>query len=755
LIEAIQYRTNKWWQPKAGLILSSVYLSALIYQVSFVNVLKHFLPAVTTILGIGLFGHLLNDFFDRNADIKVGKDNILKKKSLFSVLFLFSVSLSMAFLPWLILPSTYISLYLLIVEFVLLILYAAPLFRLKERGFLALITDALYAYVIPFLLAFYTFSLLGTISSNIFWLYLSASLFLLLFGIYNLAIHQLHDYDNDINTQTNTWAIICTKSKAHYYTLRYLWTLNYLFFLVFAITLVLYNIEIAIMLILIWVLKLSSIVLKKSPFHYSNNNVFYLQIINFHFHLWLPYLILFVLSFYASSYILLIIVHYLLFNYSSVAWFYYKFVHLGIRRILSVILNYTVFYLRIILLFESKEKARREFQDEYQLAQNDLIARKEKINIVLANQNKNKYSETFIQQHISNIESNNIYVHYIYGGKFPFIHGKWGALTGAELFSEFNDFTAVLLDKDTLYHKKKALANFLLHNNIRLFFVEFGTVGVEVYEVCKELQIPLIVVFHGYDAHHINFSPKNNKNYHGLFEYATKIICVSKDIQRTLISCGASSNKLFYLPCAIDLNKFPYSDHSLNLPVFLAVGRFAETKSPHLTILAFNEVLKEIPYARLRMIGKDGGGELFEACHILVKALKIEDRVDFLGILPPEEVFKEMKNARIFLQHSVTTPLNEDKEGTPVSVMEAMACGLPVIATRHAGIAELIIHNENGFLVEEYDYLQMAKEMIRVCKDDMVISLIGKNASDSIRRNELIVNNSKILVELVEEYKLK
>jgi hypothetical protein len=37
----------------------------------------------------------------------------------------------------------------------------------------------------------------------------------------------------------------------------------------------------------------------------------------------------------------------------------------------------------------------------------------------------------------------------------------------------------------------------------------------------------------------------------------------------------------------------------------------------------------------------------------------------------------------------------------------------------------------------------------------MVISLIGKNASDSIRRNELIVNNSKILVELVEEYKLK
>jgi glycosyltransferase involved in cell wall biosynthesis len=203
------------------------------------------------------------------------------------------------------------------------------------------------------------------------------------------------------------------------------------------------------------------------------------------------------------------------------------------------------------------------------------------------------------------------------------------------------------------------------------------------------------------------------------------------------------------------LNKFIYSDHSLNLPVFLAVGRFAETKSPHLTILAFNEVLKEIPDARLRMIGKDGGGELFEACHILVKALKIDDKVDFLGIIPPQEVFKEMKNARVFVQHSVTTPIYKDKEGTPVAVMEAMACGLPVVATCHAGIAELITSGENGILVEEYDYLHMAREMVRVCKENNLVSLLGKNASDSIRRNELIVNNSKILVELIEEYKLK
>lgn len=73
----------------------------------------------------------------------------------------------------------------------------------------------------------------------------------------------------------------------------------------------------------------------------------------------------------------------------------------------------------------------------------------------------------------------------------------------------------------------------------------------------------------------------------------------------------------------------------------------------------------------------------------------------------------------------MTTPLNGDKEGTPVAIMEAMACGLPVISTHHAGIEELIITGENGFLVKEYDFINMAKMMINVAKDDALIQKLG------------------------------
>jgi glycosyltransferase involved in cell wall biosynthesis len=55
---------------------------------------------------------------------------------------------------------------------------------------------------------------------------------------------------------------------------------------------------------------------------------------------------------------------------------------------------------------------------------------------------------------------------------------------------------------------------------------------------------------------------------------------------------------------------------------------------------------------------------------------------------------------------------NGDSEGTPNSVMEASACGLPVVATRHAGIPDVVIHNETGYLVDERDVDAMARHMI-------------------------------------------
>ena len=421
-----------------------------------------------------------------------------------------------------------------------------------------------------------------------------------------------------------------------------------------------------------------------------------------------------------------------------------------INRILSKIVNYSIYYFRRIVLLQSQEKAMREHYEGYLASQQERERRAKEIHIILANKNQGKYTETFVQKHLNELPFK---VHFLYDEP-AITHQKFGNLVFKH---ERQRQLWLFIDKyvEGLYQSRiqSKLSSFIRKKNIRLILAEFGPTGLFFSTIAQKTQTPLICIFHGYDAW--NKKTLSENDYLPLFSGAKALVGVSREICKQLENLGCPTNKIHYLPCGYDSSLFRYSEHSSNEPIFLSIGRFAETKSPHLLILAFNEVLKEIPEAQLRMIGKDGGGELFEACHILIKALKIEHKVDFLGILAPEQVAEEMRKARVFVQHSLTTPLMGDKEGTPVSIMEAMASGLPIIATKHAGIAEIIEDGVSGLLVEEFDYIAMAENMLKLVRSDQLVEKLGKAASNAILDNELIHENSRFLTELIEESRLK
>lgn len=426
------------------------------------------------------------------------------------------------------------------------------------------------------------------------------------------------------------------------------------------------------------------------------------------------------------------------------------------RPMLSRVANYAVFYFRRFILFQSAEKARRAEYAPYAKQQADLRLRKSLPNIVVANSNRDKYTETFVRRHMDGLRANGFYVHQLYGGNLPTAEARSGVLlSNSSAWRNFYSWIEAFFDLPAHHFERRAFKNYLRKHNIKLVVAEFGTCGAQIYDLCEEAKVPLVVIFHGYDAHHQRFITENRLEYAGLFNSAVQLLCVSKDIKNALAQMGAPEEKLVHLPCGFDAEMFTYSNHAANPAVFLAVGRFAETKAPHITIHAFNEVLRSIPNATLVMIGKDGGGELFEACHILVRSLGIEDKVLFKGVLTSKQVLHEMQRARVFVQHSVTTPLHHDREGTPVSVMEAMACGLPIVATRHAGIAELIEHGYSGILVEEYDYKAMAAEMLRICQSDELVFTFGKQAAERIQDNHLVMSSDQLLADIVEKNRNK
>jgi glycosyltransferase involved in cell wall biosynthesis len=76
-----------------------------------------------------------------------------------------------------------------------------------------------------------------------------------------------------------------------------------------------------------------------------------------------------------------------------------------------------------------------------------------------------------------------------------------------------------------------------------------------------------------------------------------------------------------------------------------------------------------------------------------------------------------------------------DREGTPVAILEAAASGLPVIATRHAGIPEAVIHGETGLLVDELDIEAMAEHIAVLATDAGLAGALGRRARQHIRVN--------------------
>jgi len=350
--------------------------------------------------------------------------------------------------------------------------------------------------------------------------------------------------------------------------------------------------------------------------------------------------------------------------------------------------------------------------------------------ICIISPGKNVYSETFIKAHIDLLPAEKFHLYGLYGDAFPKFIGENKPIYSVLNLWSFAElgFKRKVLRKPIDLITKQAFKKFLQQNSIDGVLAEYGHVGAAVMDVCHELKIPLIVHFHGIDAYDERFLLNIGQNYPALFKKAAATVAVSHDMERQLLRLGAIRSKLYYNPYGVDTKLFSNANPARAPLNYTAVGRFTDKKAPHLLIVAFSKVAAKFPEARLKMIGE---GALQEACKQLAKALKIEKSVEFLGVRTSSEVSDLLLNSRAFVQHSVTTS-SGDSEGTPNSVLEAGAAGLPVIATRHAGICDVVIENETGFLVDERDIEGMADYMIMVANDPDLASRLGSAARTRI-----------------------
>ncbi|MCA9118174.1 MAG: glycosyltransferase, partial [Planctomycetaceae bacterium] len=267
-----------------------------------------------------------------------------------------------------------------------------------------------------------------------------------------------------------------------------------------------------------------------------------------------------------------------------------------------------------------------------------------------------------------------------------------------------------------------AMARHLRRAGVNVMLAQYGTTAVRMMWACQMASIPLVAHFHGNDAYNHAVLAEYRDRYVALFQQAAAIVVVSRAMRQQLISLGAPEQKLVWIPCGVNAVQFSGADPAGAEPHYVAVGRFVEKKAPHLTLLAFAEARRAVPGLRLTMIGD---GPLWGACRDLAAQFGVAEAVDFPGAMDHASVCQRMVTARGLVQHSVRAS-DGDAEGTPVSVTEAQASGLPVIATRHMGIQDVVVDGETGYLVDERDVSAMAERMVQLAREPELAAEMGR-----------------------------
>jgi glycosyltransferase involved in cell wall biosynthesis len=340
-------------------------------------------------------------------------------------------------------------------------------------------------------------------------------------------------------------------------------------------------------------------------------------------------------------------------------------------------------------------------------------------NLCIIKPNKSAFSETFIQAHIDGLAGNK---KVLYGGAFPLYDHEGKTLIRSKLGLLSYLIQKRIFKRKNIKVRTRALYQYLKGYKIDAVFAEYGMVGASVTEACKMAAVPLVIHFHGADVYHRDTVAAYASLYQNAFKYASAFIAVSVDMAATLKEMGAPADKVFTASCGVNTEAFPLLDISASAKDFLFVGRFVEKKSPQSLVKAFKIVREKHPDARLWMVG---GGPLFDETQALITELGLNEQITLTGVLKPAEIRALMKTMRAFVQHSVTAG-NGDKEGTPVTVLEASSSGLPVISTRHSGIKEAVIDGQTGFLVDEYDITGMAERMIILANSVELAVQMGK-----------------------------
>jgi colanic acid/amylovoran biosynthesis glycosyltransferase len=265
-----------------------------------------------------------------------------------------------------------------------------------------------------------------------------------------------------------------------------------------------------------------------------------------------------------------------------------------------------------------------------------------------------------------------------------------------------------------------------------LMHIYFGHTGVHLLPFIKGWGKPSVVSFHGADVMPRAHQPEYEGNLRELLRVTPLVLARSLSLADRLKELGCPPEKI-----RLNRTGIPLADYLLQgrrVPAdgewhFVQACRLIPKKGIATALRAFADFRREYPKARFSLAGE---GPMKKEIESMARDLGIAQAVELRGFLAQPELARLYGAAHFFVHPSEMTA-DQNQEGIPNSMLEAMATGLPVLATLHGGIPEAVENGRTGLLVPERDHAGLLRAMLDLAGDPDRAFAMGEAASASVR----------------------
>ena len=244
----------------------------------------------------------------------------------------------------------------------------------------------------------------------------------------------------------------------------------------------------------------------------------------------------------------------------------------------------------------------------------------------------------------------------------------------------------------------------------RLMHCHFGYCGVEFLDVKRKLKLPMVTSFYGSDMSFLPRDPQWKKKYEVFFGEGERFLVEGTHMKAGLLELGCPEKRIIVQHLGVDLQQLPMVPRTIcpdGMVRILVAATFREKKGIPYALEAFARVRQKHKNMRLTLMGdaSEDARDKVEKEKILEVLGKydLHESVTWVGFQPHNVFREQLMRHDLFLSPSVLACDGDSEGGSPVSITEAQATGMPVLSTFHADIPEVVLDGKSGLLSPERD----------------------------------------------------